>query len=71
MKLKCIGILLCDGDENEKATELFNLAQPHLDQADIPHSDKDLKEAFLFMVEYATEFTFRTEAAITNTNMPE
>ena len=54
-KLKCIGILLCDGSIKQKATEFFNLAQPQTDKQSIACSDKNLRQAFQFAIDFSTE----------------
>lgn len=66
-----MAILLCDGDSNEKATELYNLVQPHSEQVEIAFTDKDLKDAFLFFVNFATVFTICTEATLTKNEKPQ
>ena len=69
-KLKSIGILHCDGSPEERATELFNLAQPYSNQDNIACSDKELKKAFLFMTVFATDITFKTEPLFTHKPLP-
>ncbi len=65
-----MAILLCDGDSSEKATELYNLVQPHSEQVEIAFTDKDLKDAFLFFVNFATIFTIFTESTLTKNERP-
>ena len=57
--LKFLGILMCDGDFDEKMHELYDFSQG--EQMTIAWSDKDLKYAFNTLMYLATEAIIKSE----------
>ena len=56
-KLRCIGILYCDGSHHEKASELYDCMQDG-DQETIACNDKDFKPNLYQLFFLATEMVF-------------
>ena len=59
-KLRNIGILWCDGDPIEKASELFENMQDG-DSKGIACNDKDFKPNLFALLDFATKMVFEEE----------
>ena len=59
-KLRCIGVLWCDGSPEEKATELYDNMQD-ADQPEIACNDKDFKPNLFKLLDFATKMVFEIE----------
>lgn len=60
IKLKALGILLCDGDPKEKIFELYDAMQDNY-QDKIACNDKDFEPVLFQMFDYASETAFYWE----------
>ena len=56
-KLRVLGILWCNGEALEKATELYDTMQDN-DQDKIAASDKDFKPNLFLLFDFATKIVF-------------
>ena len=58
-KLRTLGVLLCDGSPEEKATELYYNIQY---EPEISSYDKDFKPSLFLLWDFATQMIFENEA---------
>lgn len=59
-KLRTIGLLWCEGDEIEKASELYESLQDE-DAEEIACNDKDFKPTFHALLDFATQLALENE----------
>ena len=67
--IKILGILLCSGDQGEKAIELYNICQNT--HKSIGWTDKELQNAYFRILELSTEFMFNAESHFTSNPRPD
>jgi len=65
LKLKVLGLLWCHGKTIEKAKELYVCAQ-EAGQEKIACNDKEFKQLFTLLLNFATEVVFRNEPLVFN-----
>lgn len=68
-KLRCLGLLYCDGKAKEKAFEFYDMLQDD-NQPSIAASDKDFKPNFITLLDMASEMVFRLEPIFMKTGEP-
>ena len=66
-KIKCVGLLWCDGSNKEKVVELYDMIQDN-NQERIAADDKDFKKNLFLIFDFASTFCFRFEMAYMGTN---
>jgi hypothetical protein len=66
-KLMILGILWCEGDDQEKAVQFFELLQGRQDSR-IAANDKDFKPNLYMLFDFATEIVFENEHLIMGTS---
>jgi hypothetical protein len=59
-KLKCVGLLWCDGEPEEKVVELYDMIQDN-NQERIAADDKDFKKNLYLIFDFASTYCFRFE----------
>lgn len=64
-KLRCLGVLWCTGDNNQKVHELFENILPNL-QNEIGSNNDNLKANLFQHIQFATEMVFRLEPQFKN-----
>ena len=62
-KLKCLGLLWCDGDVKEKVPEFYDILQQEGD-ASIAHNDKDFKSTLFCIFDFSSQMVFEQEVAL-------
>ena len=66
-KLKCVGLLWCDGSNKEKVVELYDMIQDN-NQSRIAADDKDFRKNLFLIFDFASTFCFKFEMIYMNTN---
>ena len=61
MNLRCLGLLWCDGDKEEKTVELYNALQPSGKSNEITCNDLEFKPYIRELFNIATVKTFKFE----------
>ena len=68
-KLRCLGLLYCDGKAPEKAFEFYDMLQDD-NQPSIAAGDKDFKPNFFTLLDMASEMVYRLEPKYMKTGEP-
>ena len=68
-KLRCLGLLWCDGKPEEKAFEFYDMLQDD-NQASIACNDKDFKPNFKTLLDMASEMVYKLEPKYLKTGEP-
>lgn len=66
-KIKCVGLLWCDGSHKEKVVELYDMIQDN-NQHSIAANDKDFRRNLFLIFDFASTFCFKFEMVYMGTN---
>ena len=58
LRLRCLAILWCEGNDSERMQELYDIVQED-GHKEIAYTDKDMKAVFFILLELSTEMAIR------------